>query len=295
MTGRRQTRTFSIFQDAFWCITWLGNVGATAAAVTSAADVLSGTPAFVMAPALAAIAALVYTVTPAVLARTLRLTPVAGRAPVLSRQWIRWRLGWMLWAHVYFFLARPVITIKAWRTLVFRLHGARVAYSAILAPNVDIQDVNALLRIGPGCTVGAGAVLSCHMSVGGMTILQPITLESAAFVGGASVIGPGVTIGSGAVLQYGVGCSYGVTIGAASVIGSSTAIGANTSIGAGATVGDRCVIGRDVVIPPGTVVPDGTVIDDRCTVDGGEQVAAVTAPAAAVADTKRTPTSTGGG
>lgn len=134
------------------------------------------------------------------------------------------RLYRLAWGATWLLLGRwSPPQLRAWRRLLLRLFGARVATTAnvygsarIWSPANLVLDDHA--AIGPGAivycmariTIGAYAVISqrAHLCAGTHDIedaafqlhARPITIGARAWVAAEAFVGPGVTVGAGAVL-----------------------------------------------------------------------------------------------
>lgn len=150
--------------------------------------------------------------------RTTRAWDGGASFPLGNRLYrLAWNAAWLL-------LARwTPPQARAWRRLLLRLFGARVAATAnvygsarIWSPANLVLDDHA--AIGPGAivysmariTIGAHAVISqrAHLCAGTHDIedaafqlhARPIAIGARAWIAAEAFVGPGVTVGTGAVL-----------------------------------------------------------------------------------------------
>lgn len=134
------------------------------------------------------------------------------------------RLYRLAWAATWLLLARwTPPPLRAWRRLLLRLFGARVAPTANVYASARIWSPANLVigdhaAIGPGAivysmariTIGAHAIISqrAHLCAGTHDVedpafqlrARPIAIGARAWVAAEAFVGPGVTIGEGAVL-----------------------------------------------------------------------------------------------
>lgn len=134
------------------------------------------------------------------------------------------RLYRLAWAVTWWLLIRwTPPPLRAWRRLLLRLFGARVAPTANVYGSVRIWSPANLsmgdhAAIGPGAIIysmapviiGSHAVISqrAHLCAGShdvedaafQLLARPITVGARAWVAAEAFVGPGVTIGTGAVL-----------------------------------------------------------------------------------------------
>ena len=135
------------------------------------------------------------------------------------------------------------------RFLALRGMGARVAFASNMSNDVDLLDPS-LLVVGPGATIGARSIVSCHYVDGGKLVLGEVRVGAGSLLALEVAVAPGTTIGDGAILNTRVSLSVGVTIGAGARIGGAAVIDTRATIGAHARVATRAYV------PPRTVVPD---------------------------------------
>ena len=156
------------------------------------------------------------------------IKPLDGRA---ARAWeggpsfgLGNRLYRVCWAIAWFLLARwTPPPLRAWRRLVLRSFGARIAATANVYGSARIWSPANLVMgdhaaIGPGAivysmapvTIGSYAIVSqrAHLCAGTHDIedrdfqlkARPIVIGARAWIAAEAFVGPGVTIGEGAVL-----------------------------------------------------------------------------------------------
>lgn len=87
--------------------------------------------------------------------------------------------------------------------IFYRLMGCRMAWTAQLGSDTRLTDPW-LIEIGPGATIGDGAIVAGHYIQGRTLVLRRVVIERGATVGGKAAVMPGCRIGEGATV---VGCS----------------------------------------------------------------------------------------
>jgi putative colanic acid biosynthesis acetyltransferase WcaF len=136
------------------------------------------------------------------------------------------RVGRALWSLVWLLLFRPTPRMRlfdAWRRLLLRLFGGRIARTAVLYPSARIwapwnleMEEHSVLSERCECYCVDRVTLGDHANVGPEAFLcaatrdiallskplvtKPITLGPHSWVCTRAFVGPGVTIGAGAVV-----------------------------------------------------------------------------------------------
>jgi acetyltransferase-like isoleucine patch superfamily enzyme len=163
--------------------------------------------------------------------------------------------------------------------LLLIAEGAQISRRAIFIP-ADAQGVARRVEIGPGCRVGAYAVIC-----GGTVLREAATIEEHALVGrpergyavghiypgtGAdTVIGTDVVIRSGAVVYAGAEIAADAVIGHHALLRSFVTVGEGTQLGHHLTVERMSSIGASVRCSPGSHLTSSCVLADRVFLGAG--------------------------
>jgi sugar O-acyltransferase (sialic acid O-acetyltransferase NeuD family) len=124
------------------------------------------------------------------------------------------------------------------RARLFDRFGPRFEFPALVHPRADV---------GPGCELGAGAVVSS-----GCVVTVDVRIGEGTLVNPRSGIGHDTVLGRCCVINHGVNLSGGVVIGDRVLVGSGATVLQGRTIGTCATVGAGAVVTRDV--PAGATV-----------------------------------------
>ena len=157
--------------------------------------------------------------------------------------------------------------------------GAQVSAHAIFVP-ADAQGVARRVEIGPGCRVGAYAVIC-----GGTVMREAAAIEEHTLVGkpergyavghvypgagAGTVIGAGVVIRSGAVVYAGAEIADDTVVGHHTLLRSFVTVGAGTQLGHHLTVERMSSIGASVRCSPGSHLTSSCVLGDRVFLGAG--------------------------
>ena len=157
--------------------------------------------------------------------------------------------------------------------------GAHVSPHAVFAP-ADVQGAVRPIEIGPGCQVGAFAVIC-----GGTVLQEQASVEEQALVGkpergyavghvyqgaGArTVIGQGAVIRAGAVIYAGAEIGDETVVGHHTLLRSFVIVGPATQLGHHLTVERMTRIGASVRCSPGSHITSSCVLADRVFLGAG--------------------------
>jgi acetyltransferase-like isoleucine patch superfamily enzyme len=157
--------------------------------------------------------------------------------------------------------------------------GAQISPHAVFVP-ADAQGTVRPVEVGPGCRIGAYAVI-----YGGTVVREGASIEEHALAGkperGYAVrhvypgSGAGTVIGEGAVVRSGAVLYAGVLIGDDTVIGHHTllrsfvTVGKSTQLGHHLTIERASRIGAQVRCSPGSHITSSCVLADRVLLGAG--------------------------
>jgi acetyltransferase-like isoleucine patch superfamily enzyme len=185
----------------------------------------------------------------------------SGVFKILSGQWIRWRLSWILYSYVFLFFNRYMLFNKFIKTPYMKLMGAEVHYTTYFGETADLQDMNNLLSFGRDTLIGSEVTLATHLILSEKHIVfKKLTIGNGVVIGARCSLAPGVTIEDNVILGYNVAVSLSVSIGEGTHIDGYTVIQSNANIGKKCKIGFGCIINAKSVIPDNAVVPDYTVV-----------------------------------
>lgn len=157
--------------------------------------------------------------------------------------------------------------------------GAHVSAHAVFVP-ADAQGAVRPIEIGPGCCVGAFAVIC-----GGTVLREGASVEEHALVGkpergyavghvypgagAGTVIGQGVVIRSGAVIYAGAEIGEDTVVGHHALLRSFVRVGPGSQLGHHLTVERMSSIGVSVRCSPGSHLTSSCVLADRVFLGAG--------------------------
>jgi acetyltransferase-like isoleucine patch superfamily enzyme len=247
---------FIIYDVCLVLLAALGYGGAIAAGLRIEAALASFVPALV-AWTVAAIGGLIMLIAEIGLLSALcpRLRP--GRYPLLRGAVF---YGWIFRSMLRRILFIPglrhiLLTSHTLRWLSLRALGARVAFDANFAPDVDVTEPS-LLEVGAGAIVGMRAAIVGHYVLDGVLHLAPVRIGAGALIGADVGVFPGVTVERGAVVKPRSTLGVGVTIGEGADVGLDCLIENGAAIGAGARVAARSRVPARSIVAEGQRWPD---------------------------------------
>lgn len=192
----------------------------------------------------------------------------SGAFKILSGQWIKWRLNWILYSYVFLFFNRYMLFNKFIKTPYMKLMGAKVHYTTYFGETADLQDLNSLLSFGKDTLIGSEVTLATHLIISEKHIIfKKITIGDGVCIGARCSLGPGVTIKDNVILGYDVGVSLSATIGEGTYIEGLTVVHSKAKIGKNCKIGYGCTINTNTVVPDNTVIPAGTIWDEKLKKD----------------------------
>jgi acetyltransferase-like isoleucine patch superfamily enzyme len=178
-----------------------------------------------------------------------------GRFRILSGQWIKWRLNWILYSYVFLFFNRYMLFNKFIKTPFLWLMGAKVHYTTYFGETADLQDVNNLLSFGKNTLIGSEVIMATHLIISEKHIIfRQTSIGDGSVIGARCCLAPGTRIGNNVILGFNVSVSLNV------IIEDGTSIEGACTLHANSKIGKNCKIGFAAVIEQGSVVQDNTVI-----------------------------------
>jgi acetyltransferase-like isoleucine patch superfamily enzyme len=163
--------------------------------------------------------------------------------------------------------------------LLLAASGSHVSPYAVFVP-ADECGVLRSIEIGPGCSIGAYAVLC-----GGTVLRAEARVEEHAVVGApergyavgeiypgagdSTVIGSEAVVRSGAVIYAGAEVGDGTVIGHHTLLRSLVTVGPNSQLGHHLTVERASRIGTEVRCSPGSHITSSCVLSDRVFLGAG--------------------------
>ena len=122
--------------------------------------------------------------------------------------------------------------------------------------------VDAATQIGPGVSIGAGAVVGRAPRLSQGSSARRQDAEPCRLAAGAA-------IGAGAIVLAGASIGEGATVAAGAFVRERARIGAGSTVGQGAAVDNDVVVGERVTIGAGAYLTAGSLVEDGVSVGAG--------------------------
>lgn len=204
-----------------------------------------------------------------VLREIVRRPPAGWFRITVNSDYIRWLLSTTLSEVAWFPLFRlPFWFLHFTRVLYLKALGANIAWSSSFHGDITVRDP-ALLKVGAGAQLEPGVVLEAGLHGAGRVRVGEISVGPGCLVGAHALVLPGASLGDdvrvepatviGEDVRVGVGC----TIGEGARLERGVELGSYTTVGTGAIVSEGVKVGDRARIAPGAMVQPDTVIGER--------------------------------
>lgn len=187
----------------------------------------------------------------------------------VNRDYVRWLLSSTLTEVAWHPLLRlPFWYLHATRVLYLKALGADLAWSASFHAQLVIRDP-ALLRIGAGAQLEPGVILEAGLHGAGRVRVGAISVGPGCLVGAHALVLPGASLGDDVRVEPATVIGEDVRVGVGSTIGEGARLergvdlGSYVTVGTGAILSEGVRVGDRARIAPGALVQPDTQIKER--------------------------------
>lgn len=204
-----------------------------------------------------------------VLRALVRRPPAGWFRITVNKDYMRWLLSSTLTEVAWHPLFRfPFWFLHATRVLFLKALGADIAWSASFHGDITVRDP-ALIHVGAGAQLEPGVTLEAGLHGAGRVRVGEVFVGPGCLVGAHALVLPGASLGDdarvepatviGEDVRIGVGC----TIGEGARLERGVDIGSYANVGTGAIISEGVRVGDRARIAPGALVLPDTLIPER--------------------------------